>query len=268
VAVAGSHVAWIVDGAGNTEAFDDVYESSLSHPSAHDIARSDRMGDVDADQLAGSWLSAPVADGGEFAYATWTTDQTGASVSDVQIHGAGGGSVAVSVDPHTWVAPQAGDSGLLVALTGNGAIAVLDRTGALVRVIHPLRAPVISTCRIHLPWAVGNGWIGLRKGRLAFITSARTLDVYDSATGALVHSFPVPATNPCNSSRVDLYYGYAMYSGGYAVHLVKLATGRDRVLARSRSRVDRFALEAPGAVYVDDQGLRFVPFARLRELVG
>src|SRR5262249_53673250 len=150
----------------------------------------------------------------------------------------------------TWVAPQAADSGSIVSLVGDGRIAILGSNLNLKRVFTPVSRASILRCG----WndaAPPAGYVGLRRNRLAFISQGRSLDVYDTITGNLVHSYPVPAAASNCSAHVDLYYGYAVYAVGRALHVLKLATGSDRVVATLSHPSDReFQLDAPGLVYV------------------
>ena len=66
-----------------------------------------------------------------------------------------------------------------------------------------------------------------------FLTKARTFDVYDSTAGTLVHSYPVPPRRRAAvPAHLDTYFGYALYAAGKALHVVKLATGKDAAWPR------------------------------------
>jgi hypothetical protein len=270
VAVAGQRLAWLVNAGGNTEQSERLFSATLPHPAERRNDASLRTGDVDGPSLTGSWLAGLVGDGGLVRYGRWKT--SGATTSGARLRSPGGLWGLLPFATGTFVSPQAEDSGQIAALVGDGRIAVLGTNGALHKLFTPARpiAALKCTGRVYGPTS---GYLGLRVDRIAFLTTAKTLDVYSTA-GAPVHSYPVPAAaaNGCLASHVDTYYGYALYAAGKALHVVKLATGKDRVLATATGTLGPFQVDAPGAVYATRSGnastLHFVPLARLKALVG
>ena len=287
VAVAGPRLAWLVNSGGNTEQSERLYSATLPHPAERKNDSSLRTGSVDGGTLAGTWLAGLVGDAGLIRYGRWKTsfevpancDETNENpsapchvlTSGARLRSPGGLWATLPFATATWVSPQAEDSGQIAALVGNGRIAILSSAGLLRGLITPVRAPAAMSCGgVSGPTA---GFVGLRVDRAAFLTRSATLDVYDTAGGGLVHSYPVPhaAVSGC-LSHLDTYFGYALYAAGKALHVVKLATGKDRVLATATGTLGPFQVDAPGAVFVTRSGtsstLRFLPLARLKALVG
>ena len=215
VALTGAQAGWVVSGSGNSEAYDDLYATSLAHPVERHLASAVRDGQATDDvELEGPWLAGPFADGSRLAYGSWATsfdnpehcglgngdpsDPCRLTVAGASFDPDGGRPRALGFARHTWVSPQAGDSGRVVALDGDGDLAVLGADGALRRLVHPVRVPAVLSApsRTGGPWP---GFVGLRRDRLAFVTLGDTLDVYATENARLVHSFPVPIS--AQSSR-------------------------------------------------------------------
>jgi hypothetical protein len=93
----------------------------------------------------------------------------------------------------------------------------------------------------------------LRSGRL---------DVYSVATGALTHSWPVPA----DARTVDLHYGIAVIAAGGDVLALNVATGRTARLLHAHGRVAA-QIDSPGAVVQFNAGghgfLRLIPMSTI-----
>lgn len=140
------------------------------------------------------------------------------------------------------------DSKRIATLRQDGTIDIRTATGRLIAVVHPARPRAIA----------------LRKGRLAVLTSAHRLQVFDVPSGRLLHSWRVPDGV---RSAVDVHYGVAALTAGSRVYALDIATGRTAVIAEAPAAA-KAEIEAPGIVYQFNSGghgfLRLVPFAKLR----
>ena len=273
VAVNGARLAWLAWSAGNSEAYEGVFEASLTDPRERQLASSHRSGQVDSGNLTGSTLSGPAPAGAGFAYVSWRSSfenpgQCGGGnddpanpcrvdYTDARLHLTGGATIPLDLAGARYASADAGDSGRLAVGVADGRILIYAASGTLLRTIHPLRA--------------AGSVLALRRDRVAFLSKRHTLDVFDTGTGRLVHSFPL-APGESAYQGFDLYYGYALYGAGKVLHVVKLATGNDRVLATATDTLGPFQVDAPGAVYVTrsatNSTLHFLPLARLKALVG
>ncbi len=119
--------------------------------------------------------------------------------------------------------------------------------------------------------------VALSGDNLAALTKSSIIAVYNWRTGRLVHSWRVPQVPYVH---LEDAYGqvavYSVYSHGRNLHLLQLATGKDRLLIKGAGlgpyyvSGDDAQLEAPGLVYAADQPrgvghskLVFVPMARV-----
>jgi hypothetical protein len=150
-------------------------------------------------------------------------------------------------------------SGTVALLQVNGTVSVFTTAGAPLATIPAHAAAVAVT-----------------GDRVVVRTRTRRLVVY-GLHGGLVHSWPVGATSFTNG--LAAYDGYAAYIGAdKALRVVKLATGKDRIVARSGTGWfwNGVSLQAPGVVapltaqhgksFVET--MQFVPTATLRKAVG
>jgi hypothetical protein len=106
---------------------------------------------------------------------------------------------------------------------------------------------------------------------LAVLTGGK-LEAYNIDTGQLVSSATVASKS---AVLTDLQSGLAVYLAGRRVHVVRLADGRDRVLARTRKAVLGAQLERPGLWYAFNarRGARrgrvvFIPWRTVRAKLG
>jgi hypothetical protein len=113
----------------------------------------------------------------------------------------------------------------------------------------------------------------LRGDYLLVLTQKRTLEVYNSHSGALLRSRPVAK----GATYLDAFAGVAVYAAGrgccspYKMHVLRLTTGKDVVLDKVESKGDttNIQLEGPGLVYAKDtRTLVFVPLRRLLAVVS
>src|SRR6185312_4458575 len=85
-----------------------------------------------------------VGDGGLIRYGRWKT--SGGTTSGARLRSPGGLWGLLPFATTTWVSPQAMDSGQIVALVGDGRIAVLGTGGAVRKLFTPARAPAVLGC--------------------------------------------------------------------------------------------------------------------------
>ena len=183
------------------------------------VASAFRSGDVDG-VLAGAWIGHLVGAGDRIAVNRFTTDTAG--------------------NDHPGLAPAAGhrpvDARARVAVAlrrvarsspGRGAAHrphgrdLRHRDRRLLLTIRPTSAHEIA----------------LRKDYLVVLTATKTLEVYNSHTGALLKRWPVAA----GASRLDVHSGIAAYAVGRTVFDLRLADGRDAPLATAPRAIEGLA---------------------------
>ena len=117
--------------------------------------------------------------------------------------------------------------------------------------------------------------VALAGNYLLVLTKTRTLELYDSRTGAHRKTLPV-TRRTWTPQNLDLKATLAVYTVGRELHVVNLATRRDSVLARMSRGIEFAQIEAPGVVYagnIPNAGagagtLVYVPFARVAATVS
>lgn len=248
VAVAGRRVAWIVNLGGNTESDDYLYAAVLPAPRETLLASATRTGDVGG-TLSGGWIGGLVGDAGLLAVGTWQTDDAGdvtaAGLRLIRPQGLG----LVAAGPAT-VRPVAADDGRVAVARSDGTVALYSRQGKLLRTITPSSSSEVA----------------LASHTLVVLTRSRTLEVYDPSTGTAVKTLPVAP----GAARIDVQSGLLVYAAGRRVHLLRLADGRDVVLATAPRAIVGLQIEPPGVVYAYNtvKGIRevgtlaFVPLAK------
>jgi len=194
----------------------------------------------------------------------WVVARPGSRVRVADLAGDGGvlaytvgGTVGlVSNDSDDWYGDVLSRSAVPVAAISvdNGQVATLYRDGT-VKVMSALGTFVIS-------FAAGPARaIALRAGTVAALRSGH-LDVFNATTGALTHSWPVPA----DARTVDLHYGIAVVAAGGNVFALNVATGRTARLLHAPGRVAA-QLDSPGAVVQFNAGghgyLRLIPMSTI-----
>lgn len=222
VAVAANRVAWIAGGSRS----DELFTAAVPRPVEKRLALAMRRG------ARGAWLGRLVGDGVLLAYNLWSTDAarhitSGAlrrvMVKDVGTIKEGVGTLFV----------RAVDANRIAVAHEDGTIVLYARDGRLMRSI-----PV-----------PGAGAVALQ-GRDLVALAGTQLAVYDAVTGALVHTWPLPAA----PAGIDVQLGIAAYALGGDVHALQLATGKDVVLAQLLGGVRDVELEADGLVFAYDSG--------------
>jgi Tol biopolymer transport system component len=200
-----------------------------------------------------------VGAGGLLAYSRWRDDfACPATTLEQEIHrvdpdGCPCPVVATSPGP---LVPFDADAGRIVA-GGTNATVVLDTSGA------QLMSVPVSPLAAQLS---GSDLVVLVRGRLL---------VYDAATGARLHDWPlpdVPSGGECGSPHTgtwecrtaallleDAARGLATYVLDGQLHILRLSDGADRLIGAAS--LARF-MDA-GLVYADGARIRLVPFAQL-----
>jgi hypothetical protein len=258
VAVAGKRFAWIADDGGISETTDHLRTATLPRPKERQLASAHRGGDIAGGGIAvGNWIGNLIGSGDILALNRWTTNESGVvTKSELDVIGAGG-LRRVASGLNTFGA-QAVDSGRIAVLRSDGAVAIYGAAGRLLLRITPSPAKEIA----------------LRGDRLLVLSKAKTLELYDSRSGEYLRSWPVPE----GAGSLDSYGGVAIYAnsprywGNYTVHALRLASGKDVVLASGAMGIRGFRsafLEASGVVYEPTgRTLVFIPFKRVAAAVS
>jgi hypothetical protein len=230
VAIAGTRVAWITrsENGNSRETWARLYVRSLSGRATQPVASAFRRDGISNDGVEiweGNWLTGLVGSANVLAVSRWTTtaraDLGGMTVSKQRL------SVLDSRRPllrviaagARTVASASADRSRVAVLRSDDTVGLYSATGALLKQITPTSAQEI---------AYGGG-------RLVVLTHARTLEVYDAQSGALLHTWPIhtkaPNVRPGNLrayGRIGLYFTDTRYLA-QRLHLVDLATGKELV---------------------------------------
>jgi hypothetical protein len=234
LALAGSRVAWIVNEGGNSESGDYLYVSSVARPGERVLATAFRTGDVSG-ILTGNWLGGLVGSGAFLAVDHWATDSHGEVTSSrLQRIGTRLGDLA---EGNGTMLAEATDGRQVAVLRGDGTIGLYSTRGALLRTVTPTH---------------GATELALRRDYLAVLTSADTLEVYNSHSGRRLRTWRVAH----GARSLDMSSGFATYiapfpGGGYArlVHIRRLKGGRDHVLPATPPQLISVQIEPVGLVY-------------------
>jgi hypothetical protein len=230
LAIAGLRVAWIVNKGGNTESDYYMYTATLGGARERLVATAFRTGDVDG-TLAGAWMNHLVGGGGDIAVNRLTTDTAG-TITQASLQRLDGGlSTLVLGRPSLYAVSV--DLGCVAILRTDQKVAVyVAASRRLLLTISPSSAKEVV----------------LRKDYAVVLTRTKTLEVYNSHTGALLRTWPVAA----GASRLDVHSGIAVYAVGRTVFAVRLTDGRDSPIATAPRAIEGLEIEAPGIVYAYD----------------
>jgi len=255
LALAGGRVAWIVNQGGNSESGDHLYVSSVAGAHERVLASAFRTGSVDG-ILTGNWLGGLVGSGSFVGVDHWATDTMGA-VTRARLQRVGARLGDLAEGTGTLLAKST-DGRLVAVLRDDGSIGLYSTRGALLRTVTP-----------------GNGatQIAVRGDYLAVLTTADMLEVYNSHSGRRLKTWRVAH----GARSLDLSSGLATYaapfpSGGYArvVHVRRLKSGRDRVLATTPPELVGVRVEPAGLAYAFNRiapgrpgAVVFVPMSRV-----
>ena len=196
-------------------------------------------GDVGAEAWYGRWIAGAVGSGKLLAISTWWSDGNGACTGQTLSLVSSAGLKQIVTGPGAIIS-QSADSGRIAVLRSEEAwpiygqataletavtVGIYSASGKLLRELTPSSAEQIA----------------LSGDRLVVLTQARTLEVYDWKSGTLVHTWPAVATaRPLHQLRSLAVYGqlavYSTYSYGSnrKLHVLRLTTGKDVVLATGR----------------------------------
>jgi hypothetical protein len=253
IAVAGARLAWIVNEGGNTESADTLYTASLPAPHEQRVTTALRTGNVDG-TLTGSWLNGLTGSGDRIALNQFTTDPSG-TVATAALQRLGSRLVTVAAGRATLHAVSL-DQRRVAVLRSDQTVALYDAdSGHLMLTMKPSSAREVA----------------LRKDYVVVLTRTKTVEIFNARTGAAVRTLPVAA----GASKLDVYGGVAAYAVGRAVHVLRLADGKDAVLAAAPRAIAGLEIEAPGIVYayntvkgIKDVGnLAFVPMGTATSLL-
>jgi hypothetical protein len=254
LALAGDRVAWIVNQGGNSESGDYLYMTSVARPHERVLASAFRTGSVDG-ILTGNWLGGLVGSRSFLGVDHWATDTSG-SVSSARLQRIGARLSDLARGTGTMLAKSA-DGKLVAVLREDGSVGVYSTGGQLLRTVTPTKRATE---------------VAVRGDYLAVLTTADTLEVYNSHSGRRLHTWRVAR----GARSLDVSSGFATYaapflSGGYArVHIRRLKSGRDRVLVTTPTQLVGVRLEPRGLVYAFNRiapgqpgTVVFVPMARV-----
>lgn len=229
VAIAGTRVAWItltVDG-NSQETWARLYTRSLSGPT-RPVASAFRRDGIyygSVEIWDGNWLTGLVGSGSVLAVSRWTTTPSAdlsavtTSKQRLSVIDPRRSVLRVIATGDTTVVSASADRSRVAVLRADDSVGIYSATGALLKQITPSSAKEI---------AYGGG-------RLVVLTDAKTLEVYDAQSGALLHTWPLhtkaPYLQPGNLrayGRIGLYFADTRHLS-QRMHLVDLATGKELV---------------------------------------
>jgi hypothetical protein len=258
LAIAGKHVAWLVNEGGNLESEDYLFSSSVTRPKERQVASALRTGDgcLGGGVCAGPWLGGLVGSGNVIALNRWTTDSQGAITSgklDV-LHGTKLISLATGADT---VLAVSSDGGREAVLRSSGSVSVYSASGSVQVTVNPPSPQAVA----------------LSGKNLVVLSKARKLEVYDASTGSLRQTLSLKGKGPQN---LDAQGDIATYTSGSSVRAIDLASGKDSALGKLDNRIAFARISSAGLVYAAN-GVRasfgtstlvFLPLARVKAAVG
>jgi hypothetical protein len=248
VALAGRRIAWIRNITGNTESDDYLYTATLPRPVERRLAAATSTGDTSSGRLKGGAIAGLVGSGSVLAVNLWTTNSSGAPTS-ASLRAVGRLVLPRIATGKATLTAESADTGRIAVARSDGRVAVYSSAGPLLRTITPSSVKEIA----------------LRKDYLGVLTKTRTLEIYNSRTGAFIRKWPVPA----GATHLDVNSNIAVFSVWRRLYAVQLTTGKQTVLAAAKRAVVAAQIEGPGIVYAYDslRGLKaignivFVPLA-------
>jgi len=236
LAVARSRIAWITNIGGNTESVDRLYTSSFPPRGERRLAAAMRTGDIDC-VLVGRALGGLVASGSLLAYNLWRIDAANPgdeqSCAEKRTSGAlrrieKSGTSLIRSGLDTLTAADA-DAGRIAAAHDDGTVELFSSAGT------PLQ-----TIGVEAPKQVA-----LAGRSLVVLTTTKRIQVYSVTTGK-----PGPGrAQPGGSGHLDAAAGAAAYAVGPKLHLFRLATGKDTVVATAPKPIAGVAISSRAIVY-------------------
>lgn len=285
VAIAGTRVAWIDrKWIGNTEASEKLYAAPLGGK-ARLVASAYRYGRDELSHTTGAWIAGIVGAGKALTVSTWRTDRGVPSAEDLSVV-TSTGLRPIASGPTAFVAESASGSQVAVLRSTVAwpsdsqmpigpapTVDIYSTGGAFVSQI-PLTPPNADSTGIQIALS-GTRLVALRTAlHEPSGPTTVTLEVYDSATGELQHSWPVGIDRYAGETSLSVYGHLAAVEGPYRLHLVDLDTGKDVAIAFSSHTDSPPALGPRGLVYALDPHysgpgkLVYVPTARLLQLTS
>jgi hypothetical protein len=258
--LAGSRLAWVELSGGNS--LELVLKTrTLTAKKISRVAYA-ANGDGAGGQVDGGWLGNLVGDGNLIAFNSWdlcsavpagedaeddlaTCVQPAPRDQEILIASyqrlkkvVGGKGVTIMSAPDTQAPggarPVAAQMSLVALAANAGRIAILEPSGAVLLVSAMgavLKEIAVAPGTLSGAALQGSQLIMLRNGKL---------ELYDTVSGTLTKTIPLPAGSPAPVLR-DLQRGLAVYVRGRAVHVLRLADGKS------------LTITAPGSGPVDAQ---------------
>ena len=262
LAIAGTRVAWLANVGGNVEGDDYLFASSATNPKERKVASVQRTGDACTGGppqtnagCAGNWLLGLVGSGNVIALTRWTTGAEPVATSSANLLVLGKKLAPVTTDTPPFLSLDT-DAGRIAALRSLQDVTLYSQSGKLLQTVHPSSAAAVA----------------LSGHNLAVLNTSRTIELFDTQTGALRKTFAARGTK--QPRNLDVQGNIAIYTTGSAVHAVNLSSGKDRVVAEHRggplfARIDGAGLVHASNGYAPGKGtIVFVPFAQVAAAVG
>lgn len=231
VAVAGPRVAWgFFEHALGTNSYG-VFAATLSIPNPHAIAGL-------CSTPSGTCIRAPAGDlvgsGSLLAFDSWVGPEPYCNLPcpppkrDGRLYRIDGNAAVQIASSQTGLTPLDVDNGRILVDEGSGELAVVSTSGATLATVS---APGFSEARL--------------QGADLVARIGGTIVDYDAATGLLVHTWPAPPSCVLE----DVQGGIAVCVSGTAVHLLRLADGRDASIVPPGAAPFHAQLQPAGLFY-------------------
>lgn len=248
VAIAGQRVAWITDDvAGNSmETNENLVTTALGRYGTRTLAHAFRYFDLELGQWRGDWIGGLVGSGKLLAVNTWSTTpdaETGTeAISNARLSrlALSSGQVQRIAAGDSAIVSKSVDAGQVAVLRSTGSVGIYTAVGVRLREITP--DPAVD--------------IALTGGRLVVLTkSPQRLEVYDTTSGVLEHSWALKTEHPYAVGNLRAYRRLAVFAVGIgrltrSMRLFDLQTGRSLVLPwRDRSAWNDASVGPLGVVY-------------------
>jgi hypothetical protein len=236
LAVAGSRIAWITNIGGNTESFDRLYTSSFPPRGERRLAAVLRTGNVDC-LLVGRALGGLVGSGSLLAYNLWRIEPADPgdeeSCAEKKTSGAlrrigKSGTSPIRNGLDTLIAADA-DAGRIAVAHDDSTVELFSSAGT------PLQTIGVETPK----------QVALAGRSLVVLTRSKRIQVYSVTTGK-----PGPGrATPGGSGHLDAAAGAAAYAVGPKLHVFKLSTGKDTVVATAPKPIAAVAISSVAIAY-------------------
>jgi hypothetical protein len=250
IGVAGTRLAWIANGGGNTELDDDLYTSSLAAPTERHLLFAMRTGDVDQGELDGDWVRGVYGDGNLLAVSTWRTHRGAVSRAALRL-----------VGPTRLTTIARGERAIVCVSVGGERIATAPGDGTIR--LYSAAGRLLHT------YAAGDARSAALTRERLVVPTADGLRVYGTgALGRLLATY----TTPARADLVDAEGDVAVYSLRGRVFALRISTGKAALLASAPRRIVGLQIERAGVVYAYNTtaGGRLVltPMSRVESRLG